>query len=87
MESSERPIDPINAPASKTLGILESYAQRPSQQASTIESSFETITKGVLQSLTAILLESGLDNAKRSRIQSRGKFISYLRRFPKETIH
>ncbi len=51
MESSERPIDPIDAPASKTLGILESYAQRPSQQASTIESSFETITKGVFNRL------------------------------------
>jgi hypothetical protein len=64
IESSESPIDPLEAPASKTLAMLESYADRPRKRTSKINPASETVVKGVLQTITATLLESGLDAAK-----------------------
>jgi hypothetical protein len=54
----------IDDPATKTLAILSNLATKQNKSKAKIEHASETILKGTLQSLSAILLECGGDPAK-----------------------
>lgn len=61
---SKPPMISITDSASKTLAILESFADKTTKRTADVVHAPETIAKSTLQSISAILLGSGLDAAK-----------------------